>query len=195
MSDPQAIQAPKGQTYGQAGQQRAAQQVVPVAGQPSPPTPATGAGGAGTPLPGMEPGQIPSLEDPTALPNQPIQAGLPDGPGPGMEGLTTASLDRDLTILKMIYQQYPMDELSHLIEWSEAQVGSDQLPPEAHATAVVPNPPVPNLVPEEHDIAIQDAEGDPTGMPVGSQAEAEALAQQMTQGVQDPGPSDPPTLV
>jgi hypothetical protein len=122
MAQPQAPQAPKGQTYGQAGQQMAAQNVVPIAGAPSAPTgpPSTGGPPGNPQLPGMEPGMVPGLADPSAMPMQPVTAGLPSGPGPGLEGLSTASYGpEDLSHLRGIYLQHPSEDLRRIIEHTE----------------------------------------------------------------------------
>ena len=84
------------QEYGQAAQQTASQQALPVAPPPGPagagpppsapssPAPAPG-GPPQAPLPGG--GLVPFLH-PTNRPNEPVTAGLPSGPGPGPEALT-----------------------------------------------------------------------------------------------------------
>src|SRR4051812_37148411 len=80
----QKPQAAPNQTYGQAGQQLASQQqmplsAAPVAGSsPAPPQAAPGGGG---------PQVIPSLTAPTTRPNEPLTAGLATGPGGGPEML------------------------------------------------------------------------------------------------------------
>lgn len=57
-----------GQGYGEQAEQRRQMQALPMGAQP-----------------GLEP--PPSLTAPTARPNEPVQAGLPIGPGPGPEAL------------------------------------------------------------------------------------------------------------
>lgn len=86
------------QTYGEAAQQRAAQQAIPM-GQPPI------AGGTAPPPSPSGPPQQPQLQDvlaaaqahngpgdrpftrPTERPNEPVTSGLPMGPGPGPESL------------------------------------------------------------------------------------------------------------
>jgi hypothetical protein len=67
-----AKMAAKGQAYGEAGKQMAAQSVVPVA---APPTETL-------PQPTPVPGQVTDLMAPTERPNEPITAGMDFGPGP-----------------------------------------------------------------------------------------------------------------
>lgn len=68
--------AAPGQTYGQAGEQIAAQQQMPQAPQPStlPQQPEQQP---------ILPGSLGPLTAPTARPNEPLTAGAPFGPGPG----------------------------------------------------------------------------------------------------------------
>lgn len=62
------IDAPRGQPYGVAGQQIAAQQQMPMAAPPAPAPPV-------------------ALGAPTTRPDEPVQAGLSLGPGPGPESI------------------------------------------------------------------------------------------------------------
>ena len=89
-----------GQQYGRAAEQRAAQQRIPMGTPPlgvqSPPVAGGGqavqAGGqpGGAPPPsGMAPGELKFLH-PSERPNEPIQHGLPLGPGAGPEALLPA---------------------------------------------------------------------------------------------------------
>ena len=74
-----------GQEYGKATQQRAAQDAIPMAQSPIAAAPSPQP--APSRVPGVSPGSL-SFLDPTARPEEPIQAGLPSGPGPGPEALT-----------------------------------------------------------------------------------------------------------
>ena len=97
---PEAPTALPNQTYGQAGQQLAAQRALPMAGAPTvapggPPPPAPGgapAGGAPDLLAMAQahngPGASMQLDRPTERPNEPVTHGLPGGPGAGPEALT-----------------------------------------------------------------------------------------------------------
>lgn len=92
---PVPVQAATNQPYGEAGQQEAAQRVLPVAPPPAVPSPGGGGGapvpggaGPGAPAPqGPVPGQMPWTH-PTQRPNEPVTAGLPTGPGAGPEALS-----------------------------------------------------------------------------------------------------------
>jgi len=100
-----------GQGYGEAAQQRAAQQAIPmgstpVAGATSAPAPAPAApqqmpqatmSDQMPAAPQTYPGDMPFLQ-PTMYPNEPITAGIDSGPGPGSEALygTPAPVARDL---------------------------------------------------------------------------------------------------
>lgn len=90
-----------GQGYGEAAQQRAAQQAIPMGSQPVPgataPTPApapqqmpqaTMSDQLSTP-PQAYPGELPFLH-PTMHPDEPITAGIDSGPGPGSEVISGA---------------------------------------------------------------------------------------------------------
>lgn len=108
----QPAQAPKNQEYGKAGAQKAGQSVQPIAGSPK------------APLPGMAPGQIPTLSDPSARPDEPVTAGIPSGPGPGPEALKSASFGpQELSVMRGIFLKYPNDDLRRLIEWTEQNLG------------------------------------------------------------------------
>lgn len=121
----QPAQAPKGQEYGQAGQQLAAQGIQPIAKSPlaSPGRPRVSAGNDASASGGVLPGDIPGLTDPTAVPGEPITAGLPSGPGPGLEALNTAAFGpQELSVLRGIFLKYPNDDLRRQIEWTESNL-------------------------------------------------------------------------
>jgi hypothetical protein len=86
-----------GQQYGEAAQQRAGMQVIPlpVQQQARPPLPQPAAGGAVSSAPGV-PSAVPGaamvgangpLTRPSERPNEPVTHGLPVGPGAGPEAL------------------------------------------------------------------------------------------------------------
>ena len=92
------VQQVPGQGYGEAAQQKVAQQAIPMGSPPiqgpAPAAPAPGVAlsppGAGTPPPQMPlaiPGAAGSLSRPTERPNEPVTHGLPMGPGGGPEVL------------------------------------------------------------------------------------------------------------
>ena len=95
---PEPITTVPGQGYGQAAAEKTAQRAIPVAGTPvaSAPTAPQGGGGAAPSAslapaqapPSVIPGQLVGLDAPTQRPNEPVTAGLPQGPGPGPEALT-----------------------------------------------------------------------------------------------------------
>lgn len=120
--------APKGQEYGQAGQQLAAQGIQPMAAAPvasrgRPRVNGANSGGNAGQGGGLVPGDIPGLTDPTAMPNTPITAGLPSGPGPGLEALSTAGFGpQELSMLRGIYLRYPNEDLRRQLEWTESNL-------------------------------------------------------------------------
>lgn len=103
-----------GQAYGKAGAQLAAQKVVPMAGAPAQtapaaaPTPA-GAGGFATP------DDTPNLLDPTGRPDEPVEAGMPFGPGGGPEMIGPTPMGDTEARLRALYQAFPTRELRELI--------------------------------------------------------------------------------
>ncbi len=110
--------AAKGQQYGAATAQLAAQRAVPVARPSTDQMPAPTPGGA-PPMPGGPmPGQITPLDAPSARPNEPITAGLPVGAGPGPEALGPLGMGgEDVGMeLRAIYARFPNEELRTLIE-------------------------------------------------------------------------------
>jgi hypothetical protein len=110
-----------GQAYGQASQQLAAQQAVPIAGANAgvPPTaqPAPGQG----PMQTQAPPAPPDLYRPTERPDEPVTHGLPVGPGAGPESLqVTGAANPSMTDpvaiqLRALYQKYPSQELADLL--------------------------------------------------------------------------------
>lgn len=103
-----AVTAAPGQTYGEAGAQRAAQQAVPM----------------GTPqAPVVAPGSLGPLDRPTERPLEPITAGNPMGAGPGAEALVTPLPDtlmaggkQDLiNQVRYVYSKYPNTAVLQLL--------------------------------------------------------------------------------
>ena len=103
----------KGQTYGEATQQRRNVQAVPTAAAPTQQRAQQAARRATPAAPG-------SLTAPTARPNEPITAGAPFGPGvgPAAAGIPMMAPTGDNVIeeLKAIYQQFPNDDLADLLD-------------------------------------------------------------------------------
>lgn len=101
---PEAPTAAPNQTYGEAGQQIAAQRAIPISGAPTvapqapsapassgPPTAPQGAPGSSDLMSIAQahngPGNSLALNRPTERPNEPVTHGLPVGPGGGPEAL------------------------------------------------------------------------------------------------------------
>lgn len=122
--------APKNQEYGQAGAQLASQRDIPIAASP---TVGSATGAAGRPRTngantdgslGIQPGQIPSLSDPSVRPDEPLTSGLPIGAGPGPNALSTASFGpEELSVMRAILLRYPNEDIRRQIEWTERTLG------------------------------------------------------------------------
>ena len=103
-----AVTAATGQTYGEAGAQRAAQQAVPM-GAPQAPV--------------IAPGSLGNLDRPTERPTEPVTAGNPLGMGPGAEALVTplpdtlmAGWKQDLiNQVRYVYSKYPNTAVLQLL--------------------------------------------------------------------------------
>lgn len=105
--------AAKGQAYGEAGKQLAAQRAVPIAASPSDAVPA--------PQPsGPMPGSLGALDRPTERPTEPITAGVDFGAGPGAmqagvsQPIRTA--DPVLERLRVLARQFPNDDVLDLLD-------------------------------------------------------------------------------
>lgn len=96
-----APSAPTGQPYGEAGAQRARQAEIPLGRPP-------------TPVP---------LSAPTSRPNEPVQSGLPIGPGPGPEAAAMASPDPVEMTIRALYEAFPNRDLAALIEDMDRNAG------------------------------------------------------------------------
>lgn len=103
-----AVTAATGQTYGEAGAQRAAQQAVPM----------------GTPqAPVIAPGSLGNLDRPTERPLEPVTAGNPLGAGPGADALVSPLPDtlmaggkQDLiNQVRYVYSKYPNTAVLQLL--------------------------------------------------------------------------------
>lgn len=106
------VQAPTGQGYGEAGQQRAAQKLVPLTAAPSPVR-----SGAASPVAAAPPSTPPPgpLDGPTTRPDEPLTAGSAFGAGPGPEAL---GVGRDTTAdeIRALYMAFPNEDLRALVE-------------------------------------------------------------------------------
>lgn len=106
-----AVTAAPGQTYGEAGAQRAAQQAVPM-GTPQAPQ-----------APSVTPGSLGALDRPTERPLEPVTAGNPLGAGPGADALVPP-MPADYTIgsrqdlidqVRYVYSKYPNSAVFQLL--------------------------------------------------------------------------------
>lgn len=89
--------APTAQTnqpYGEAGAQLSRQAELPLGRPPSP---------------------VP-LDSPTSRPNEPVQSGLPIGPGPGPEAAALSSPDPVEMTIRALYEAFPNRDLAALVE-------------------------------------------------------------------------------
>jgi hypothetical protein len=103
----QPVRTVPGQTYGQAGQQAAAQQAIPLPQSAGPPPPG----------PGL-------LAAPSNRPGEPVTAGLPIGPGPGPEAVGMPTPDQTtLSDLKVLLVQHPNEQLRQIVERLEQSSG------------------------------------------------------------------------
>lgn len=122
-------QAPRvagGQPYGVAQMQRQAQQAVPIAGTPMPAPGAAPMPAAGAPMPqGPLPGSL-GFTDPSQRPGEPVQHGLPMGPGGGPEvlGNVPDANSAVATQLRAIYMRFPTEQMRGLIE--QIDTGNDR---------------------------------------------------------------------
>lgn len=101
-----AASAAKGQTYGEAGKQIAAQKIVPMGSSPA------------EQVPQLQPGQLGSLSRPTDRPTEPVTAGAPFGPGRNAPAgfAVPRNFDPVLAELRALYQAYPSEELADMLD-------------------------------------------------------------------------------
>ena len=113
-------QAATGQPYGQAGQQLAAQQAVPMG---SPPVPPPAQGAAPTDQGNHpEPGSLGDFLMPTVRPDEHVMTGAPTGPGAGPEVLPALAPDpvvKGLAILNSLGSRLP-PELKQVQQYLQA---------------------------------------------------------------------------
>lgn len=88
-----------GQPYGVAAEQKRSMEAVPMGPPPRPVQPP------------------PRLNAPSARPNEPVQAGLPSGPGPGPEALGMGMDGRRLTreTIQALLRRYPSPTLRRML--------------------------------------------------------------------------------
>jgi hypothetical protein len=106
-----AATAAKGQTYGEAGKQLAAQRAVPMAAPASVPAP--------RPRNTVAPGSMGAFNRPTDAPQEPVTAGANVGAGPNafQAGIMAPPImgDSVLQELLVLDQLYPSSDLKNLI--------------------------------------------------------------------------------
>jgi hypothetical protein len=104
-----AASAAKGQTYGEAGKQMAAQRAVPMAA-PAP---------APRPRNAVAPGSMGAFNRDTTAPDEPVTAGANVGPGANafQAGITAPPMFGNPVLQELIVlnQLYPSDDLKNLI--------------------------------------------------------------------------------
>jgi hypothetical protein len=103
-----AATAAKGQAYGEAGKQIAAQQAVPMGASPTSMMPQ-----------GIAPGSMGALDRMTERPNEPITAGMDFGAGPNTAQagipIVAPGFNDSLEELKVLYRQFPNTDLGNLL--------------------------------------------------------------------------------
>ena len=104
-----AVSAAKGQTYGEAGKQLAAQRAVPMAA-PAP---------APRPRNPVAPGSMGAFNRDTTAPDEPVTAGANVGPGPNafQAGIMAPAMMGNPVLQELIVlnQLFPNDDLKNLI--------------------------------------------------------------------------------
>ena len=108
----QAPTAATNQPYGQAGAQIAAQRAVPLPAAPPIPNAAAGGGAAG---PFARPEDTPTLTAPTQRPDEPLEAGMPFGPGPGPQAMGQPHMSDVEARLRALYAAHPTSERRDLL--------------------------------------------------------------------------------
>ncbi len=107
-----AVQAAKGQTYGNAGAQRESQRAVPMGQSPTEMQPQAP---QRTPI---APGSAGNFNRATESPDEPLTAGANFGPGPNasQSGIYNSQQDSIINELKQLYAEFPNDDLADLID-------------------------------------------------------------------------------
>lgn len=67
--------------------------------------------------PRVTPDMVPKLDDPSANPNEPVTAGLMQGPGAGPEAMPAMPLPREVTQLQAAYLANPTPEMRRTMAW------------------------------------------------------------------------------
>lgn len=106
LRNPVAKMAPKGQGYGEAGQQLASQSVVPMGASPS-----DMQAQAPSRAPGPMPGSVVDLNAPTQRPDLPMNDNFMADMPPQQYSFGDPVMDQ----IKQLYYAYPNDDLAQLI--------------------------------------------------------------------------------
>jgi hypothetical protein len=106
LRNPVAKMAPKGQGYGEAGQQLAAQSAVPMGASPG-----DMQAQAATRMPGPMPGSVVDLNAPTQRPDMPMNNNFMADMPPQKYSFGDPVMDQ----IKELYYAYPNDDLAQLI--------------------------------------------------------------------------------
>jgi len=116
----QPASAPPGLEYGARKRLLEAQGAQPMAGSTSGAVASRG----GPPLAQrLAPGEVPSLDAPSAHPDEPVTAGLASGPGPGPESMTVGAYGPEsLSLLRLVYSRFPSEDIRRLIEQTEVNL-------------------------------------------------------------------------
>lgn len=112
--------AAKGQTYGAAGEQLAAQSMVPMASGDVT-TPPVAAAAPQQQAPRAVPGMRGDFYRPTEAPMEPITAGMNMGPGINslQAGIPQAFTESDVVLnMRALYAAFPSDDLAELIDFA-----------------------------------------------------------------------------
>ena len=117
---PQPVQSAPNQPYGARAAQERSQAVVPLAGQPAAPAPQPGGQGPFTPR--ISADDVPNLTDPSRRPDEPLEAGIPFGPGPGPQMSTQVAPNPTAEFVRGVYMAHPTPQLRELL--TQIELGS-----------------------------------------------------------------------
>lgn len=108
----QPVRTAGGQEYGARAAQERAQQVAPLPAQSAAPAPQPGQGPF---MPRISADDVPNLTDPSRRPDEPLEAGLPFGPGPGPRMSTMAAPNPTAEQVRALLLAHPTPELRELL--------------------------------------------------------------------------------
>lgn len=117
-----AKEIPANGNYGDRKAFREMQQGAPMQGNPTPPMPTPSVAAAPSPASAQAlPEPIAKLSDPTQLPNEPLTAGMPFGPGSNTPPTLYAGVDEVAAQIRAAYALYPNADLHRLVMSLEAE--------------------------------------------------------------------------